>query len=548
MAEILISNKMVSKYELIGHREQDMGFEMLVGNYTEDTMGFAIKARAIGKKNLPFSLNVVYGGTSDMSFVIQPIIHKHLGFQIDVAPHNQMTARYELVEPPSIIWDGSPIQDSYTLSKSPYNSINYGNAQSMILGNGSRGEAKPYVQFDLTDLDHNIRIKKATLKLYYGDLENSNISLYEVLEEWRELNITNLNAPTDYEYLTSNYVNNTTDRAIEFEVTDTVIKWLRGLPNNGFMLASPDNATTILRTRESGQQPELIVEYISSEPINIANRRLSFKITPRLSDKIQILFEVNVTSHYRDNHLGFSVFAHDPDFYYSSNMSFDLLSAIDDKQARHLAWDMYVKYYRENEMGFKIAVAEDGIAQLPFELFVPDFEGTTDLGFEIVASKIKEDILGFTIECFKDYKPAETAMAFDIFAQGIYKARTTAMRFNLQVQRNMKQDESNLGFSVTPQFFEDATLGFTVDALTDYTGDYRDLGFAITPKPIGKAELGFTIFSINETMQFSIIASRLQDDLLPFEVSARKFIVNDILFTIEVGDVPDRKTSFIYIM
>lgn len=543
MTEILISNKMTSKYQLIGYREKTMGFDMLVGTYEKKTMSFSIRARAMSKKILPFSLNVVYSGQSQMGFTVQPKIFNHLGFTVDVAPHNQMTAYYELIEPPIHKWEDYPVQDSYTLSESPYNSINYGNANSLLVGNGGRGQAKSYVQFDLSSIEENIRIKNAKFRLYYSDLLNTNIELYAVREEWREMNITNLNAPTRTEYLTSDYVNNTTDRYIEFDVTDTVSKWYLGIPNNGFVIQSPDNATTIFRSRESMQSPELIIDYFSSEPINLANRKMKFEITPRLSNKNQILFDLEVISYYKNSEMGFSVFAHDPEYHYPFYMPFQIIASRD-----KLQWSLDVRRKTSQTMAFKIDVPDYGISSLPFEIFVPDFEGQSNLGFSITAQKITHNDLGFEIICNKNYISKNNTMGFDIFSQGIYKDRVNNLGFLLVSQRDLESKSSEIGFSINPRTPHSNDMLFTIEALTDYKGRNNDLGFSIGVKGEAENVLPWNLNVSRDKIGFRIAVPTPASDSLPFTIDARKFKVSNMLFTIEVGFVERSTGSYIYIM
>lgn len=543
MAEILISNKMTSKYQLIGYREQTMGFDMLIGTYEKKTMSFNIRARAMSKKNLPFSLSVVYSGQSQMSFTVQPKIFNHLGFTIDVAPHNQMTAYYELIEPPVHKWEDYPVQDSYTLSESPYNSINYGTANSLLVGNNGRGEAKSYVQFDLSSLEEKIRIKNAKFRLYYSDLLNTDINLYSIKEEWRETNITNLNAPTQIEHLTSSYINNEIDRYIEFDVTEIVARWNLGIPNNGFMIQSTDNVVTIFRSRESRQSPELIIEYFSSEPLNLASRKMKFGIAPRLSNKTQILFDLEVISYYKNSDMGFSVFAHDPEHHYPSYMPFQIIASRD-----KLQWSLDVRRKTSQTMAFKIDVPDYGISSLPFEIFIPDFEGQSNLGFSITAQKITHNDLGFQIICNKNYISKNNTMGFDIFSQGIYKDRVNNLGFLLVSQRDLESKNSEIGFSINPRIPHSNDMLFTVEALTDYKGRNSDLGFSIGVKGEAENVLPWSLNVSRDKIGFRIAVPTPASDNLPFIIDARKFKVNNMLFTIEVGFVEKSTGSYIYIM
>lgn len=543
MTEILISNKMTSKYQLIGYREKEIGFDLLVGTYENKNMSFEIRAKAKGNSSLPFSLNVVKAGQSQFGFTVQPKIFNHLGFSIDVAPHNQMTAYYELIEPPIHLWEDYPVQDSYTLSASPYNAINYGKANSLLIGNNGRGEAKSYVQFDLTDIEKNIRIKSAKFRLYYSDFLNTDINLSIVKEEWRETNITYLNAPIQTEFLTSNYTNNIIERYIEFDVTDIVTKWNLGIPNYGFVLQSSDDVTTIFRSRESQQSPELLIEYFSSEPINLGTKKMKFDITPRQSDKTQLLFGLEVISYYKNNDMGFSIFSHDPDHYYPSNMSFQVLAS-----RNKLEWSLDVRRETAKNMAFILDVPEYSLTSLPFEIFVPDFEGESNLGFTIIAQKVTHSELGFEIECNKDYISTQSHLGFDLFAQGIYKDRTNRLPFEIVSQRDYKSIHSEIGFIINPKTEHSSTMLFNIEALTDYTGAYRDCGFTVGVRGHGSSQLEWNLNISRPQIKFSIAVPTPASDTLPFTIDARKFKVGDIRFNIEVGYVEKSLGSYIYII
>lgn len=542
MAEILISNKMTSRYSLVGYREDTMQFEMLVGNYKSKTMAFEIRARALKKKKLPFELEVKYSGTSTMGFEITPRINKHLGFEIEVAPHNMMYSRYELIEPPVKKWSGFPVQDSYVLSESPYSSINYGGNNSLVVGTGSRGEASPYVQFDLSGLEQNIRIKNAKFRLFFNDMVNSKFDLYQVNEAWREFNITYLNAPKDLTFITSNYTINNIERYIEFDVTDEVQKWALGIPNNGFSLTSKENTTTAFRSRETDRSPELYVEYFSSEPINIGRKRMPFSIIPRQSDETKMPFDIEVISYYTSDTMGFSIFAHDPEHFYPSKMPFEIYAS-----RMQTEFEFIVKRPTTDKMPFIISVAEDKITRMPFEIFVPSFDGSKTMQFEITPSFSKDKKMPFEIFARKVYKNDTAQMPFEIFAQGIYKDKKATQRFEITAQKKYVTDSSTMPFSITPRFFGDSSMRFEVEALTDYKGTFDVMPFEISVRGSKEQNMPFELFVSKPQMPFNIIVPHVGSNTMPFEVSARKLIVDTLTFEITVGEVV-KTYSYIYII
>lgn len=555
MAEITISNKMTSSYRLRGRREINLTFDFLVGNYKQAQMGFEVRAKAKKASKMPFSLEVVYGGSASLGFEITPRIMNRLPFELEVAPHNRMTAMYNLIEPPIKHWKETPVQDSYTLSTAPYSSINYGKNNSLVIGESARGNGTPFIQFDLSSLGTDIRVKSAKLRLYYSDYNSMSITLNKVQEAWRELNITYLNAPQEVSYITNQYTNNAQGRYIEFEVTDVVADWIQGIPNNGFSLISTDPSVMSFRSRETTQPPELLVDYFSTEPINSSRKRLPFSITPQQEAESLMPFQVEVLSFFRRAELGFSVFAHDPNHRYNSAIGFSV-----DASRDKFAFDMLVKRKANDSLGFAISVTEERIDTLGFEVEVPIFKKQKDLGFEVFVQQKGKEHLGFEVEIVKVYQKSKEAFAFEIFAEGKYKPMKHSFAFEVTADRVFQSGLSSIDFSVTPQFEKESPLGFEVESDTDIFRGYGRLPFEIGVQGRKESNLGFSVNVSRDKMQFTVGVFNTGETGIGFEVSAQKLLISQLPFAVGVGldssigfeiEVEPsitKTTSFIYIV
>lgn len=547
---------MVSRYKLRGRREANFTFDLHVGNYKRSYMGFEVRAKAKKKKSFPFELEVVYGGIANFGFEITPRIINHMGFEVEVSPHNRMTAIYQLIEPPTKEWDSFPVQDSYVLSQAPYSSINYGGNNSLVIGESPRGNGIPFVQFDLSSLEQNVRIKKARFRLYYNDYSNMDIELRKVLEPWREYNITYLNAPQSSTHITNQYGNNPQERYIEFDVTDTVAEWVKGIPNNGFCLHSNDPAVMAFRSRETSQPPMLIVDYISTAPINSSKSKMKFEVTPQLEDKSTMGFEAEVISFFRKHPMGFSVFAHDPNHKYTESFGFSV-----DVSHPNMGFELFVKRKTITPIPFAVSVMEELLDTMGFEVEVPSFNGDKVFGFEITAQQEDKKDFGFEITATRVYKKEKAAFAFEVEAEGIYKKYVDTFGFEVTADEQTRiEDESNMAFMVTPQFKKIKPMAFEVTSDTDIFRGNSYLGFEISVQGTEKSNMGFSVNVTRPDMGFSVHVSDKGESTFGFEVSALKLTISrmgfiasagvssEIGFEIEAIASDEGVTSYIYII
>lgn len=547
---------MVSRYKLRGRRETSFTFDLHVGNYKRAYMGFEVRAKAKKKKNMSFELDVVYGGTAKFGFEITPRIINKLGFEVEVAPHNRMTAIYQLIEPPTKEWDGFPVQDSYVLSNPPYSSINYGGNNSLVIGDSPRGNGIPFVQFDLSTLEPNVRIKKARFRLYYNDYSNMDIELRKVLDPWREYNITYLNAPQNSVYITNQYGNNPQDRYIEFDVTDTVAEWVKGIPNNGFCLHSNDPAVMAFRSRETDRPPTLVIDYISTAPINSSRSKMKFGVTPQL-EKIDVMgFETEIISFFRQYSMGFSVFAHDPNHRYNKSFGFSV-----DVSRPNMSFELLVKRKGQKPMSFAISVMEELLDTMGFEVEVPSFDGESFFGFEVTAQRKDKHPFSFEVTATKVYQKETSTFGFEIEAEGIYKKYTKFFGFEVRAdQATRTKEKSNMQFWITPQFEKISPMPFEVTSDTDIFRGNAYLGFEIGVQGTEKSNMGFSVDVIRPNMSFLVHVSDKGESTFGFEVSALKLTISrmgfiasagissEMSFEVEVIGSAEGEGSYIYIL
>jgi len=511
MAEILISNRMTSKYSLVGYRESTIGFELTVGNYQNRDIGFEITPKVIRKKNMSFELDVKHAANSAMGFEITPRINKHMGFELEVSPHNRMFARYELKEPPVISITEHPVQDSYTVENSPYSSINYGNNNSMIMGVNSKGKNIPFVQFDLSKVPQGSRIKNAKLRLHYDTLNNENIDVYKVNEPWREYNITYNNMPTDISYITNSFIDNKEDRYVEIDITNTAYGWIQGLDNNGIALFS-EAPITIFRTRETSNPPELVIEYFPPIALNTGNSRLQFNVLPVAADESTLGFMMDVVSNYDDSKLGFEIFAHDPNHFYESELGFSLYVS-----RPEIGFELLAMKHMTNTMGFEVSCSDSLVDNMSFELFVPSYDKNTEIGFEITPRAIQSSDIGFEITANRNYIDKTSSLGFEIDINGKYKRLNGDMGFEVESYKDYIDKENSMQFELDiPERF-DSSISFSIN--------------------VSRPELGFSVTVPHE-----------RQDEMGFEILPRVFLIDEMGFEIEIGSTNYIKKSFIYII
>lgn len=89
------------------------------------------------------------------------------------------------------------------------------------------------------------------------------------------MGITHANKPLSDELLSDQFIINTRERYIEFDVAEAARRWRSGeLFNSGFLVRTPDNRTISFYTRESDLPPQLRVSYVTSQVYSIGRETI----------------------------------------------------------------------------------------------------------------------------------------------------------------------------------------------------------------------------------------------------------------------------------
>ena len=262
--EIKPQNRFQAKYKLFAVGYSDLLVNVIVKQFEDADLSTEIIPRAI-----------VYRGNSHILAEIQPYIHNFVEAEIDIRPHNRMVAIYE-VQQPTIVTDlFNPTQDAFTREKADFQSINYGEYTSMVVGRSDDDIWRSFVQFDLQSIHPSYILTDAKLRLYFsGSIPNGiQLELYNANKTWAENDITHLNRPTPIKLITDQYIVNATAGYIEFNVYSIVEDWTSlKLANNGFIVRlsnETSNGQVIFKTRESSLPPELLIDYYDSRIFSI---------------------------------------------------------------------------------------------------------------------------------------------------------------------------------------------------------------------------------------------------------------------------------------
>ncbi|WP_110932419.1 DNRLRE domain-containing protein [Paenibacillus bouchesdurhonensis] len=273
-----LSNRLGGSFILYRSLDEDLESTVLIKKPSGSDLNSILSIRTKHELNLDAAIDIKYRGNDDIDSEILAIAADFLDSIIEVRPHNQMFGKFELLEAPRVQVKMPPIADSTTRSRPDFQMINYGDARSMLTGKSSEEEFSSFIQFanfeaSIPDLKY---LESAKLRLYYINFPiNSNLELHQPNTIWRELGITHANQPYSVELLKDQYVINTKERYVEFDVLDIALKWQeKSLDNFGFIIKTSDGNSLSFFTRESDHSPLLIIDYITSQVYSIGRSEL----------------------------------------------------------------------------------------------------------------------------------------------------------------------------------------------------------------------------------------------------------------------------------
>lgn len=273
-----LSNRLGGSFILYRSLDEDLESTVLIKKPSGSDLNSILSIRTKHELNLDAAIDIKYRGNDDIDSEILAIAADFLDSIIEVRPHNQMFGKFELLEAPRVQVKMPPIADSTTRSRPDFQMINYGDARSMLTGKSSEEEFSSFIQFanfeaSVPDLKY---LESAKLRLYYISFPtSSNLELHQPNTIWRELGITHANQPYSVELLKDQYVINTKERYVEFDVLDIALKWQeKSLDNFGFIIKTSDGNSLSFFTRESDHSPLLIIDYITSQVYSIGRSEL----------------------------------------------------------------------------------------------------------------------------------------------------------------------------------------------------------------------------------------------------------------------------------
>lgn len=123
------------------------------------------------------------------SHVFIPYGH-YLDSLIEVTTSNMLEVVFSLAQAPIITQVNYSTQDTYIRQDRP--TLNFGSAQSLIIGNTLEGEYMTLIQFDISDYLslNDVLIRSGDLIFTAYTWANSEIDVYEIYTDWTESNVT----------------------------------------------------------------------------------------------------------------------------------------------------------------------------------------------------------------------------------------------------------------------------------------------------------------------------------------------------------------------
>ncbi|OIB04578.1 hypothetical protein AK95_13260 [Paenibacillus sp. LC231] len=264
-----LENKVSGRFILFRPNHNDIDSTLFTMIRDKDELDGMLSARRLKLQDISSTLDIKYRGNGDVEAHIEAIAASFLECTLEVRPHNRLFGKFELLEAPRIDVQLPPLADATTRSRDDLRTINYGDMKSMLTGKNSEESFESFVSFgELKDRIPDLKIlENAKLRLYYINFpSNANLELHQPNTLWRELGVTHANKPYSIELLNNQYIHNTTERYIEFDVLDIAKRWeSNALLNYGFIIKTTNNEPLSFFTKESGIPPLLIVNYITSQ-------------------------------------------------------------------------------------------------------------------------------------------------------------------------------------------------------------------------------------------------------------------------------------------
>lgn len=230
-------------------------------------------------------------------------------------PSNKMSALYEIVAPPVVTTTLNPIKDSFTRQGAGFDTLNYGNSSSLVVGRITE-VYRSFIQFDFSTLNPQYILLNSKLRLYYTGTFDGSLVLeaYTVNQSWQENSLTNSNRPSPSTFIIDKYTNNIQGKYVEFDFTDISTKWHKKLVNNdGFMIRIKnelESKSANFRSRESTNPPELIVSYYDTRVYSTGRSQVLTEIFVWNTGNKNVLTEITVGSVVKNEDIPTQLYVH----------------------------------------------------------------------------------------------------------------------------------------------------------------------------------------------------------------------------------------------
>lgn len=528
MAEIRISNKMSTMYDLVGQDDVSFDVEVTVGVYVDDSVNTDVTVRASRNSDIPVKVDVVYSEDSEIEIDVHPIIQSDIAVEVEVNPTNRMTARFEILEPSTVKYELPIIKDTFVSSTSPFNVVNFGSNNSMKVGNDSYGNNITYLGFDISDLPLNKIIKSAKMRVYYTNYNGFDLQLNNVKDSWSEYGLTYNNSgeltpiPTSFEI-------NSEERYIEFDVLDIFNDWYRGIPNNGIAITSED-FLTLFKARETGQAPVLIVEHYSDEIYNLRNYNIFTEVLVSVMKDSEIPVDVNVISLYSNDEILVELLAHQKDEVINSDIPVTV---------------EVVEYDDYSDIETDVTVVLNDSSQFDVELTVPQYEDNSDITTDVTVTL--NDSSEIELEVSVPIKEDESNIDIDVTARNM---QLNSSDINVEVI-TVNNDDSNIDveFEISDKVLidDDSEIGISVEVIEK--DEFSEIPIEVSVYGYENDEILVDIGVLaydNDEIYVEIAIPNADDDSIDVEVKARVLDVSNV--SVELTVVSSKKSIYCYLI
>jgi hypothetical protein len=268
--------------------------------------------------------------------------------KVKIPPHNTMEGEIVLRKPPIITNEYVPIKDSYV--DEGYSTLNYGKSNILKVGTEKNERFRSFMKFDISDIERNMYIIKATLTL--TSFDNNSFKYLELSsgsKEFEEYGITWANQGKRDKLISVENLDGNKYR-YEFDVTEFVSEewYTKGFNNHGFILKSYNEDNEQIKTflsKESYYPPKLTIQYMDLGSYIFGAGKINANVHVRESYEKDIIGNVIVKRYYDESVISGTVHVHNQDMIESSvTVSYDRLhSKVKVRLIKQLTGNVHVR-------------------------------------------------------------------------------------------------------------------------------------------------------------------------------------------------------------